>query len=69
MFSAILFADSLSSTSFKYSSLNVNIAEGSIPTNGVMAVILSLNMLMFLVATSLACFSKPLDKKARPDSS
>ena len=68
MFFDIAFAEVLSSANFKYSSLKVKIAEGSIPISGVSSETLSLKIETFLFARSLACSNKPFDKNERPDS-
>ena len=59
---AIASAEVLSSANFKYSSLKVKIADGSIPISGVSSETLSLKISTFLLAKSLACFNKPFDK-------
>ena len=69
MFSAIFFAEVLSSASLRYSSLNVKIAEGSIPIKGVSFVIRFLKKLMLKFAFSLALSKIPFEIKLRPLSS
>ena len=59
---AIDLAESLSLASFIYSSLKVNIAEGSIPIHGVSSVIKFLKVETFLFAKSFASFKNPFDR-------
>ena len=61
MFFAIFSTDVLSSANLIYSSLKVNIAEGSIPINGVLSVIISLKISIFLLQTCFASFKNPLE--------
>ena len=68
-FLAIFSAELLSSARRIYSSLNVKIAEGSIPIKGVSSVIISLKTATFKLQTTFASFKKPLDIKLLPDSS
>ena len=67
------FSASLSAVAFKslptksgYSSLNANIAEGSIPIKGVSSVMISFNKIVFFIAIFFAVLNKPFDKKVLP---
>ena len=56
VFLAIIFAEFTSSANRIYSSLKVNIADGSIPIRGILLVIKSLNIDTFLFAITFASF-------------
>ena len=66
VFLAIIFAEFTSSANRIYSSLKVNIADGSIPIRGVLLVIKSLKIDTFLFAITFASFKNPLEIKLRP---
>jgi len=59
VFLAMIFAELTSSANLIYSSLKVNIAEGSIPIRGVLSVINSLKIDTFLFANAFASFKNP----------